>query len=62
MAELEVTQNFLKKTNVVFPVLTANNSYVDIKKQDRYDTPYFFDNKVVEVTNLEGKLGITIPE
>ncbi|MDR4945395.1 hypothetical protein [Neobacillus cucumis] len=61
MAELEVTQNFLKKTNAVFPVLTANNSYVDIKKQDRYDTPYLFDDKVVEITNLEGKLEITIP-
>ncbi|MED4226742.1 hypothetical protein [Neobacillus cucumis] len=61
MAELEITQNFLKKTNAVFPVLTANNTYVDIKKQDRYDTPYLFDDKVVEITNLEGKLEITIP-
>ncbi|WP_251028501.1 hypothetical protein [Bacillus sp. ISL-18] len=38
MAEVEVTQNLFKKTNAVFPVLTANNSYIDIKKQDRYDT------------------------
>ncbi|MEH7117285.1 hypothetical protein V7128_07665 [Neobacillus vireti] len=62
MAELEITQNLFKKTNAVFPVLTANNSYVDIKKQDRYDTPYLFVDKVVEVTNHEGKLVITIPE
>lgn len=62
MAELEVTQNLFKKTNAVFPVLTVNNSYLDIKKQDRYDTPYLFADKVVEVTNHEGKLAITIPE
>ncbi|WP_342042116.1 hypothetical protein [Bacillus sp. OTU2372] len=62
MAEIEVTQNLFKKTNAVFPVLTANNSYVDIKKQDRYDTPYLFVDKIVEVTNEKGKLEITIPE
>lgn len=62
MAEVEVTQNLFKKTNAVFPVLTANNSYVDIKKQDRYDTPYLFVDKIVEVTNEKGKLEITIPE
>jgi hypothetical protein len=62
MAEIEVTQNLFKKTNAVFPVLTANNSYVDIKKQDRYDTPYLFVDKIVEVTNEKDKLEITIPE
>lgn len=61
MAEIEVTQNLFKKTNAVFPVLTANNSYADIKKQDRFDTPYLFVDKVVEVTNKEGKLEIIIP-
>lgn len=62
MAEIEVSQNFLKKTNAVFPVLTANNTYVVMKKQDRYDTPYLFKDKVIEVINREGKLEITIPE
>jgi hypothetical protein len=62
MAEVEVTQNLFKKTNAVFPILTANNSYIDIKKQDRYDTPYLFVDKVVEVTNREGKLEFMIPE
>ncbi|MEH7438751.1 hypothetical protein V7182_14870 [Neobacillus drentensis] len=61
MAEIEVTQNLFKKTNAVFPVLTANNSYADIKKQDRFDTPYLFVDKVVEVTSKEGKLEIIIP-
>jgi hypothetical protein len=62
MAEIEVSQNILKKTNAVFPVLTANNSYVAMKKQDRYDTPYLFADKVIEIINREGKLEIIIPE
>ncbi|MEH7301430.1 hypothetical protein [Neobacillus drentensis] len=61
MAEIEVAQNLFKKTNAVFPVLTANNSYADIKKQDRFDTPYLFVDKVVEVTSKEEKLEIIIP-
>ncbi|MDQ1147798.1 hypothetical protein QE429_004625 [Bacillus sp. SORGH_AS 510] len=61
MAEIEVAQNLFKKTNAVFPVLTANNGYADIKKQDRFDTPYLFVDKVVEVTNKEGKMEIIIP-
>ncbi|PLS03666.1 hypothetical protein [Neobacillus cucumis] len=61
MAEVEVTQNLFKKTNAVFPVLTANNSYVDIKKQDRYDTPYLFVDQLVEVISHEGKLEIKYP-
>ncbi|WP_160726116.1 hypothetical protein [Bacillus sp. USDA818B3_A] len=62
MAEVEVAQNLFKKTNAVFPVLTANNAYVEIKKQDRYDTPYLFVDKVVEITNRDGKREIIIPE
>ncbi|WP_040205801.1 hypothetical protein [Neobacillus jeddahensis] len=62
MAEMEVAQNFLKKTNAVFPVLTTNNDYVELKKQDKYDTPYLFTDKVIEVTNQTGKLEIIVPE
>jgi len=62
MAELEVYQNVFKKTNAVFPILTANNSYLDIKKQDRFDTPYLFADKVVEIISQEGKLEINIPD
>ncbi|GHI01620.1 hypothetical protein [Neobacillus kokaensis] len=61
MAEIEVSQNLFKKTNVVFPVLTVNNNYVDLKKQDRYDTPYLFADQVVEIKNHDGKLEIAIP-
>lgn len=62
MAEIEVSQNLSKKTNAVFPVLTTNNSYIHIKKQDRYDTPYLFADKLIEITTQEGKLAITIPD
>ncbi|ETI67220.1 hypothetical protein [Neobacillus vireti] len=62
MAEIEVYQNVFKKTNAVFPVLTANNSYLDFKKQDRFDTPYLFADKVIEITNHDGELKIIIPE
>jgi hypothetical protein len=62
MAEIEVTQNLFKKRNAVFPVLTANNSYVNSKKQDRYDTPLLFVDKVIEIINREGKLEIVIPD
>ncbi|MBT2726137.1 hypothetical protein J7E63_04170 [Bacillus sp. ISL-75] len=60
MAEVEIVQNGGgKKTNVVFPVLTAKNNYASIKKQDKYDAPYFFEEKVIEITNQDGKLEIT---
>jgi hypothetical protein len=42
--------------------LTANISYVDIKKHDRFDTPYLYAEKVIEVTNQEGKLEIITPD
>ncbi|MFP5106926.1 hypothetical protein ACSU6B_09160 [Neobacillus sp. C211] len=60
MAEVGIVQNGGgKKTNVVFPVLTAKNNYATIKKQDKYDAPYFFEEKVIEITNQDGKLEIT---
>ncbi|MGF6953756.1 hypothetical protein QF028_006261 [Neobacillus sp. B4I6] len=59
MAEVEIVQNGGgKKTNVVFPVLTAKNNYATIKKQDKYDAPYFFEEKVIEITNQDGKMEI----
>jgi hypothetical protein len=59
MAEVEIVQNGGgKKTNVVFPVLTAKNNYATIKKQDKYDAPYFFEEKVIEISNQDGKMEI----
>ncbi|MCL6572645.1 MAG: hypothetical protein K6T88_13325 [Bacillus sp. (in: Bacteria)] len=60
MAEVEIGQKGRKKTNAVFPVLTANNNYLTIKKQDKYDAPYFFEEEVIEIVNEDGKLAITI--
>ncbi|WP_428909783.1 hypothetical protein [Niallia sp. Krafla_26] len=62
MAEIEVNQNGSKKTNAVYPVLTTNNNYLDIKKQDRFDTPYLFADKVIEIIRVEGKLEMVIPD
>jgi hypothetical protein len=59
MAEAAIMQNGIKKTNAVFPVLTAKNNYVAIKKQDKYDAPYFFEEKVIEITNQGGEFEIT---
>ena len=60
MAEVEIVQNGNKKSHAVFPVMTANNHYHEIKKQDKYDTPYFFDKNILEIANNQGKLEITI--
>ncbi|MDR7235414.1 hypothetical protein [Neobacillus drentensis] len=63
MAEVEIVQNGGgKKTNAVFPVLSAKNNYAEIKKQDKYDAPYFFEEKVIEITNQDGKLEINFVE
>lgn len=63
MAEVEMVQSGAgKKTNVVFPVLTAKNNYASIKKQDKYDAPYFFEEKVIEIANQSGKMEINFVE
>lgn len=61
MAELGVSHNLFKQTNVVFPVLTANNRYIHVKKQDQYDTPYLFADDLVEIVNQDGKLAMILP-
>ncbi|WP_180247527.1 hypothetical protein [Bacillus sp. AFS031507] len=45
-----------------FPVSTANNSYVDFKKYDRFDSPYLYAEKLIAVTDEEGKLEIITPD
>jgi len=60
MAEIGVSQNLFKQTNAIFPVLTANNRYFDIKKQDQYDTPYLFPDDAVEVNSQDGRLAMNI--
>lgn len=56
MAEISFAQNLFKKTNAVFPVLTAKNRYIEVKRQDKYDTPYLFADDIVDVSSQGGKL------
>lgn len=46
---------------VTFPVLSARNMYEKIKPQDNNDTPYLFDNEIIEVINHNGEMVITFP-
>ncbi|WP_432360379.1 hypothetical protein [Sporosarcina sp. UB5] len=46
---------------VTFPVLSVRNMYEKVKRQDENDTPYLFDNEVIEVMNNNGELLITFP-
>lgn len=47
---------------VTFPVLSVNNNYEKITPQDSNDTPYLFNDTLIEVINIEGQLVITFPE
>ncbi|MHC8515934.1 hypothetical protein [Sporosarcina sp. ITBMC105] len=46
---------------ITFPVLTARNSYEKVTPRDQNDTPYLFDDALIEVMNHEGQLVITFP-
>ncbi len=47
---------------ITFPVLSVKNIYEHITPQDKKDTPYLFDNELMEVINANNKLAITFPE
>jgi hypothetical protein len=61
MGIVKVVQDGVKKGEAAFPVLTAKNNYIDIQKQDEYDTPYLFKDDVIEVRNQNRALIIGIP-
>lgn len=46
---------------VTFPVLSVNNIYEKVTPQDRNDTPYLFNDTLIEVINIDGQLVITFP-
>ena len=46
---------------VTFPVLSVRNMYEKVKPQDDKDTPYLFDDQIIEVINNNGELVITFP-
>ncbi|MFJ7936089.1 hypothetical protein [Sporosarcina sp. NPDC096371] len=47
---------------VTFPVLSVKNIYEKVTPQDSYDTPYLFNDEIIDVVNLNGTLVITFPE
>ncbi|MDN4608799.1 hypothetical protein [Sporosarcina highlanderae] len=46
---------------VTFPVLSVKNIYEKVKPQDEKDTPYLFDDQIIEVINSDGEMMITFP-
>ena len=46
---------------VTFQVLTVKNIYEEIKPQDKNDTPYLFNDEIIEVVNIDGEVVITFP-
>lgn len=50
-----------RRMPITFPVLSVKNSYEEITPQDQNDTPYLFDNEIMEVINVDKKLTITFP-
>lgn len=46
---------------ITFPVLSVKNNYEKIVPQDDKDTPYLFDNEIMEVIHFEKTLVITFP-
>jgi hypothetical protein len=47
---------------VTFQVLSAKNSYEAVTPQDKNDTPYLFNEELIEVVNIAGDIVITFPE
>ncbi|MCZ2257368.1 hypothetical protein [Sporosarcina sp. G11-34] len=44
---------------VTFQVMAANNIYEDVTPQDKDDTPYLFNDELMEVINIDKELVIT---
>lgn len=50
-----------RRMPITFPVLSVRNNYEEIKAQDSKDTPYLFDNEIMEVINVNQQLAMTFP-
>lgn len=50
-----------RMTPVTFPVLSVKNIYEKITPRDAKDTPYLFDEALIEVVHLDGQMLITFP-
>lgn len=51
-----------KKMPITFPVLAVQNLYEKVEPQDSNDTPYLFDDHLIEVVNIDRQLVITFPD
>jgi hypothetical protein len=58
MATVEI-QNKGRYVKTQFQVLTAKNSYENIKPSDKFDTPFSFNEEIIEVINAGRRLVIT---
>jgi hypothetical protein len=47
---------------VTFQVLSVKNTYEAVTPQDKNDTPYLFNEELIEVITIDGNLVITFPE
>lgn len=61
MGNIKIKNNQGKLVEVLFPVLTAKNNYLELGPVDKYNTPRTLHDRVIEVINAEGKMKITIP-
>lgn len=61
MGNIQVTHQG-KKMPITFPVLAVQNHYEAVTAQDEKDTPYLFDDHLIEVVNINGQLVITFPD
>ena len=46
---------------VTFPVLSVRNMYEKVKPQDDKDTPYLFDDQIIEIIRSNEEMLITFP-
>lgn len=61
MGNIQVLHNG-KKMPITFPVLAVQNHYEKVQAQDAKDTPYLFDDHLIEVVNIDQQLVITFPD
>lgn len=47
---------------VTFQVLSVKNIYEEVKPQDKNDTPYLFNDEIIEAANINGEMVITFPK
>lgn len=57
-----MVKNQGRRMPITFPVLAVQNKYEKITPQDAKDTPYLFDQEIMEVIHTGQSLAITFPD